>query len=1259
MKLAMLRILRALLLISVAGVTAQAEEAAVRVAIICEANELAPAADLLTVELATMPLAQVLERAEIEKVHREQAYSAANRDYVKLGQVLGADGLVLMDRTAVGTNQFASVRLVAVKPGALIASERAAWPVPDLPNWAHWVGSHLNPLLPKLRVSASNAIPISVVNLRSAVRSGEAQELERQLTLLAVERLTREPELFVLERRRMDLLGTEKEFQGTGESAFWSGSYLLEGVIDRDGYAKDQATIHARLVPPRGGAPVEIVVTGPRGGALGMVVQLTERVLTALRLAGTAGSWEPEKEAAKYYEEAKWALKWKLTDEARAAAQSAWTLGKQDMECATVRVRTYAHDLQSGPHGLQPVHEMLAAGPQLKYLLQAREALTIYEAFCHTLPGSEPRPDSPWYKMGVQALEDASIVLRAYHADIRGRETVKDTLAEVRGLAREIAARLLRVPAVRDTYWVGRRVVTHDELAHTIAEPKNIFRCQALWGAFWQEQPEDGITMYRDLVSSPVFCYVHAEVWRRPDSFADPPHPRLASWTPVDRNRVPALWQAFVHELRTSTNYLLQLEAKAFAVADAMDVTEQEAAYTELMAGVFEHSSAMMMHNVDLLYLEWGIGSLLARTDGHPNISPVIERRWRDDSDRLAALSKGYWQRRTSELLPEGLLSAAATAGTFRERKAYLSNRVPFEAAEFRRLFLFGRRPTAEEAKELLPLLASYRSNLVTRTANQPSLAPDYPPLADSLTEVALVRISNCLSGWSTSAPHWSPSVETSAMKETRPASQLTNPFTSLGHPRVSQMPSPDRASPFQGSGATPPPHPQSSQATSEMQLPSPHHSKDGLQVASYHPLPLDRVSGRKVRNTSVFAQRVRDRNVLLDLRYEELMPARRVGTKYYAGQWRFRAGIAIWHPEYLRWEVIPYRDPGPPDLGKREQIAASSHDRPGLYVDQLGQTLYASDYEAIHKREHAAKNWERLALPGQKLSRLFVLDGRLFAASDESIMELADEGTATRVLASCRRRPAVTRLDSFESFYDATLFPGPGGTLRAAIAGRVYQWNGMDWDERVYLPGTQAQVCEDTVLLRSTPYGRAGQIWSLGFHMDQPELCWREGVGDPSARLPPTPRWSANRTDASVSPSPLWTGVLDVPLVDQPSTATSSNLFFYVDRSRLTHASGTVAVASSVGVDANLICLTPALRQPLVIPLRFPPEAGPAPGSISLPPRVSGLHESRCWLLLNDQSLFIGHAALPGVWVLPRAELDAAIDKERQAWRPQPTASP
>ena len=89
----------------------------IRLALVPESDEVAAACDTLTAQLSSDAKLQLLERAEIDKVYREQGMSAGNRDDLKLGRILGADGLLLLDvlRTKVTTNLTA--RLIAVKPG--------------------------------------------------------------------------------------------------------------------------------------------------------------------------------------------------------------------------------------------------------------------------------------------------------------------------------------------------------------------------------------------------------------------------------------------------------------------------------------------------------------------------------------------------------------------------------------------------------------------------------------------------------------------------------------------------------------------------------------------------------------------------------------------------------------------------------------------------------------------------------------------------------------------------------------------------------------------------------------------------------------------------------------------------------------------------------------------------------------------------------------------------------------------------------------
>ena len=75
---------------------AQGKDLPVRLALVVDAPSASTAADVLTAELSKRGGLQLLERAEMARVSREQGLSVSNQDYLKLGQILGADGLLLL-----------------------------------------------------------------------------------------------------------------------------------------------------------------------------------------------------------------------------------------------------------------------------------------------------------------------------------------------------------------------------------------------------------------------------------------------------------------------------------------------------------------------------------------------------------------------------------------------------------------------------------------------------------------------------------------------------------------------------------------------------------------------------------------------------------------------------------------------------------------------------------------------------------------------------------------------------------------------------------------------------------------------------------------------------------------------------------------------------------------------------------------------------------------------------------------------------------
>ena len=218
---------------------------------------------------------------------------------------------------------------------------QSPWPLPETERWAKLQSRQLEDYFPKLQVLKQDAVPISVLNLRSTIRSPEAEQTERELTLLLINRLTHQPNLFVLERRRMELLTARKNLKGLDDTAFWNGSHLLEGIVDQNGYSREMVTINARLRQPRGGAETAIEVSGPRSNLPVVVDALVRRALETLDKAAPVASSAPEAEAEQYFEEAQWAFQWKVFAEAQRASEAAWALGNRSEALARLRVSSY------------------------------------------------------------------------------------------------------------------------------------------------------------------------------------------------------------------------------------------------------------------------------------------------------------------------------------------------------------------------------------------------------------------------------------------------------------------------------------------------------------------------------------------------------------------------------------------------------------------------------------------------------------------------------------------------------------------------------------------------------------------------------------------------------------------------------------------------------------------------------------------------------------------------------------------------------
>src|SRR5208282_4509973 len=93
---------------------------------------------------------ELVERAQLEKVFQEQSLSAGSRDYLKLGQILGADGLLVLRLSTETEPPLLNARLIAVKPGVSLAQRDYPWPLDGLDQFATGVMGQFGPLFAKI-----------------------------------------------------------------------------------------------------------------------------------------------------------------------------------------------------------------------------------------------------------------------------------------------------------------------------------------------------------------------------------------------------------------------------------------------------------------------------------------------------------------------------------------------------------------------------------------------------------------------------------------------------------------------------------------------------------------------------------------------------------------------------------------------------------------------------------------------------------------------------------------------------------------------------------------------------------------------------------------------------------------------------------------------------------------------------------------------------------------------------------------------------
>ena len=161
--------------------------------------------------------------------------------------------------------------------------------------------------------------------------------------------------------------------------------------------------------------------------------------------------------------------------------------------------------------------------------------------------------------------------------------------------------------------------------------------------------------------------------------------------------------------MATSTSVLLQLEGNALQLADADEDRTMAASFTDLFNGIIENRDALVANNVEVLYLDWGVGDLVSAKTGNGIASDTKESLnhlfYSEYRPKLEAVDREYWDK---------TITKRQNDAAFGKQKQYLKENTPYNSAKFFSTFSFFQYSQAQAAK-LQPLLAAYKSNLVAK----------------------------------------------------------------------------------------------------------------------------------------------------------------------------------------------------------------------------------------------------------------------------------------------------------------------------------------------------------------------------------------------------------------------------------------------------------------------------------------------------------------------------------------------------------------
>ncbi len=290
----------------------------------------------LTDALSSTTGIEVLERADLTAIAREQGLvdlNASAAEFGRVGRVLGADILVILDHPAEAGNLY--VRVIAVGPGVIVSDDSFAWPLKDPPGWSTLVARRVSSSASQLPDAPGRKTLLGVLGIRSAFGGGPtSQYLGREAPILVNYALGRLPDVFVLERARLRESDWEKQISSTVQTSYWASAWLIDGSIA----ANAQRLIFEGRLQAMGRLDSR-PLHAEAADLPGLAQAIAAAVAQTLKLPAAVSTGPSPEELKQFQAEAEWAFRWKEYTLAERAADASWALGNRSEDLALLRAR--------------------------------------------------------------------------------------------------------------------------------------------------------------------------------------------------------------------------------------------------------------------------------------------------------------------------------------------------------------------------------------------------------------------------------------------------------------------------------------------------------------------------------------------------------------------------------------------------------------------------------------------------------------------------------------------------------------------------------------------------------------------------------------------------------------------------------------------------------------------------------------------------------------------------------------------------------